>query len=697
MAGCSVDYAQVNQIDKTRRKVLVDLPSYPWMHKRKHWHESRLSKNHRLRRFPHHDLLGVLVEDFNPAEPRWRGIIRLSEIPWRAHHRVQSSTIFPLTGYLAMAIEATFQHAALQDIQLTKASRYELREISVKRSLVIPENEEIEMSLTLKAHKEGTRTSSGQWNDFCIYSWSESTGWSEHCHGLISFVEGEKEHNVIDGERHSRMTRSELEDIITSDDRDCSVEIDCKRAYNMLLKSGLEFGPTFRNIVEAQACAGRCIGTLAASDPASVMPHGFQSQYIVHPAILDSCLHPTFFASTIGNSSSKDLRVPTFVKAISVSHDFSSAPGHQLQIHSLTNTKDSGKDIEASLVVLKGTGECRNTVAEVKGLVASALPSQDTAEGAARGLCYKMQLEPCPDLLLPAQHKNSASDILKGDYDNQQSRDMERAALYYLQEALSAIAESEIDTFQPHHQRLYRCLQKLSGLGNDGHLQFQTPIWLESSTLDKSELLERLRNSDECGQLVCGMGENLPAILRQEIDPLSIMLKDGLLERFYRRIEVLQRGYLFCARWIGKFYSHQNPSLKVLEIGAGTGSATVPILEALSVTGGTPRFARYCFTDISAGFFERAREQLQKWGDLIDYGKLTIEEDPGAQGYEPESFDLVNAANGLHATAKMHETLRNTRKLLKAGGKLVFVETTALSAYQTITFGTLPGMSLFSS
>ncbi|KAK4693024.1 hypothetical protein P7C71_g4290, partial [Lecanoromycetidae sp. Uapishka_2] len=42
----------------------------------------------------------------------------------------------------------------------------------------------------------------------------------------------------------------------------------------------------------------------------------------------------------------------------------------------------------------------------------------------------------------------------------------------------------------------------------------------------------------------------------------------------------------------------------------------------------------------------------------------------------------------------MDETLRNTRKVLKNGGKLLFVETTALSAYQTITFGWWVGQDL---
>lgn len=38
-------------------QVLHDLPSYPWNHKVHHWHESRLNRQHRLRRHRRHDLL----------------------------------------------------------------------------------------------------------------------------------------------------------------------------------------------------------------------------------------------------------------------------------------------------------------------------------------------------------------------------------------------------------------------------------------------------------------------------------------------------------------------------------------------------------------------------------------------------------------------------------------------------------------
>jgi acyl transferase domain-containing protein len=69
-------------------KMLVDLPPYEFNHTNTYWKESRLSKKIRQRDVPRHDLFGAPVADWNPAEPRWRGFWRLSELPWLKDHKV---------------------------------------------------------------------------------------------------------------------------------------------------------------------------------------------------------------------------------------------------------------------------------------------------------------------------------------------------------------------------------------------------------------------------------------------------------------------------------------------------------------------------------------------------------------------------------------------------------------------------------
>jgi NADPH:quinone reductase-like Zn-dependent oxidoreductase len=85
-------------------------------------------------------------------------------------------------------------------------------------------------------------------------------------------------------------------------------------------------------------------------------------------------------------------------------------------------------------------------------------------------------------------------------------------------------------------------------------------------------------------------------------------------------------------------------------------------------------FLEYTFTDISSGFFENARTKLAKWSQRITYKKLDISQDPLAQGFDAEEFDVVIAANVLHATQNMKTTMNNLRLLLKPRGKLVVLE-----------------------
>ena len=87
--------------------------------------------------------------------------------------------------------------------------------------------------------------------------------------------------------------------------------------------------------------------------------------------------------------------------------------------------------------------------------------------------------------------------------------------------------------------------------------------------------------------------------------------------------------------------------MRILEIGGGTGSATLPVLQELSR--GSERSLRldYVFTDISAGFFENASSKLADWKQDITFKKLDIGADPLSQGFKTDSFDLVIASNVL--------------------------------------------------
>jgi SAM-dependent methyltransferase len=130
-------------------------------------------------------------------------------------------------------------------------------------------------------------------------------------------------------------------------------------------------------------------------------------------------------------------------------------------------------------------------------------------------------------------------------------------------------------------------------------------------------------------------------------------------------------------------------TLRVIEIGAGTGSTTSAVLPAL-----TRGRATYTFTDVSELFLDRARDKFKAY-DFVRYGLFNVEQDPHDQGYARHGYDVVIAANVLHATHNLSATLANVRALLAPQGVLVLYEATRQQTWYDITTGLIEGWQRF--
>jgi SAM-dependent methyltransferase len=93
--------------------------------------------------------------------------------------------------------------------------------------------------------------------------------------------------------------------------------------------------------------------------------------------------------------------------------------------------------------------------------------------------------------------------------------------------------------------------------------------------------------------------------------------------------------------------AHANPQMKVLEIGAGTGSATAIFLRTLGRgqdSSKSPKYAHWEYTDISRSFFGEAGKQFALEGDRMGFSTLNIELDPEQQGFECGTYDMIVAS-----------------------------------------------------
>lgn len=129
--------------------------------------------------------------------------------------------------------------------------------------------------------------------------------------------------------------------------------------------------------------------------------------------------------------------------------------------------------------------------------------------------------------------------------------------------------------------------------------------------------------------------------------------------------------------------------IRVLEVGAGTGGTTAHVLAELADAN-----VRYHFTDVSDFFLTRARDRFAGH-DGLSFGIVDLEHPPEAQGVEAGGFDVVVAANVLHATGDLDKTLDHVRRLLAPGGVLMAYEGTAYPRWADISTALIEGWQRF--
>ena len=222
--------------------------------------------------------------------------------------------------------------------------------------------------------------------------------------------------------------------------------------------------------------------------------------------------------------------------------------------------------------------------------------------------------------------------------------------------------------------------------------QLESTIQTYSEPLE--ELIGRLSRFNHVGHLYVEVASNLEAIMKGEISPLELLLQTNLLKDYYEELTTYK-----CALQISTYMdllAHQTPGLQILEVGGGTGAGTRNLVNALSTQPGHPtaqlRCSRYDFTDISAAFLGKAREEFGRFQSQMTFGTLDIERDFVEQGFIQGTYDVVLALGVLHVTTDLASTLKRVRRVLKPGGKLIMQESFNQTGWTMgFVFGLFPG------
>ncbi|KAK7978171.1 polyketide synthase [Apiospora saccharicola] len=730
--GYPVQLLSVNGQDKTSElslppRLLVDLPPYPFNHSssQEYWSESRRSKGWRFRKHPRHDLLGTVVPDWNREEPKWRNFLRVSELPWLKDHLVTGSIVVPGVSYLIMAIEGLRQLYDNDDGEVLKG--FNLRDISISRALQIQEEEDTEIMLSMKKLAESAQADSNIWWEWKVTSYSpHDNSWLEHCRGQIAAETGSSAHiatGPIDAGREAREREASYKTMLSEAASLCnhkSVEI--HRQYADLERVGLVFGPLFRNLTSVRTASsavtgttGQALGTLKVPDIAKAMPAQALSDHVIHPPVFDSLIHLFLFAfqasSTSGGKPLTEPMVPVAIKSVWVSADMEADVGSEFIVHSSARMA-SHKRFGADITAWSKDNEQNPVRLVLRGL--EAIPLQESAAGGAeaREICFNLDWKADVDLLEETGQSETFLRNAVKPHETESAEavnlkrlhDLQLSAAIFIADAVEELAKKPVDEAAlPIHQKKYLAwLRRQADLFANNELIHQDPSWKEirsnPAARDKFITFLETEGGPE-GKLTTRMGRNIVPVLRGEEDALHLMFgMDDLLEQYYRVILGTDKVHAILGSYVDILSHKRGADLRVLEIGAGTGGTTTCVLESLCPSGsrssGDARLLKYTYTDVSAGFFEKAGQKFAKWknGGVLEFRVLDVEKDVEEQGFDEGSYDVVVAANVLHATKDLTNTLSNVRKLLAPGGKLLLQEITQPEFIAgPLCFGQLPG------
>jgi SAM-dependent methyltransferase len=621
--------------------ILADLPRYPW-HNNSFWKESRMIKDWKCAVRNRHPFVGQLISQSTDLDPSWRVMLSVDSMPWLRGHRIKDNIVFPLAGYIVMAVECL--------CQVSKSnSGYELRHIVSHTTMILPETEATEIIINLKRLRL-TDKSLSEWYEFSISSYCNSV-WTNHCHGEVK---------VAKATPIAKQLPQFLE-----------LEVPGTRLYDYFATAGIYFGEEFQRLSNVSSSKSKCEAT------AKIMVPDIHSatEYITHPCTLDACFQLILFASTKSLTKHGDLYIPTLIEEMYISNT-----GGNLNTYAWATEGREGIYPNGTDCMFDGKLAIHVANMHVRKIQESSIP-QNIDTHAAAHMEWLPDFDFVEDKLHVPPQKCSDHDIL-----------LEELVLLCMID--STEISQEYSTEIPHLKKYQAWLQNQVKLSHTGRHKLLS----DCSSLLKLDRMERdaaihkrfLYLQVAPPQLAMATGvmkirEHTTGILKGEEDALQLLMENSILNNIYSTSR-------FPCKQIVQGLSNKKPTLRILEVGAGTGGATVQVLDALNSN--NPKYipgnSIYTFTDISSGFFEQAKARFSDIPNL-DYRILDISKNPLDQGFLANSYDLIIAANCIHATPSLKNTLRNLHSLLRSDGRLLFSEILTSTTSPGFVFGNFSG------
>ncbi|KAI9683713.1 MAG: hypothetical protein M1822_005903 [Bathelium mastoideum] len=603
---------------------------------------------------------------------------------------VHGLTILPAAGIVLLAMEAIRQHLGFE----RQITAYRLKDVLLSKALVIPSDPaNIETQLQLRPSASDFNDSV-IWIEFYLYSCNDSR-WNEIARGHVGadFInQNEYQWKASAFSDRTQKIRERAQERTAC----CNISQSPDRFYEYLQSTGIQYGPAFRLIKKlnthfrqeiASADIQRSEGT--KRDITMIQTCG------MHPTTLDAMFQVACAAASRAGTKICPQMLPTQIKEMWIPilqrNDTAQAVAHVYAEGSDTGLRSTNQLIYA---MDASTGNTLMTANLQLSFISDQTENMIRSNALGRPqLSYHINWKPDPKLLSKKAFQAivgiASSDSLTVEF-NENLAVIEKLCAIVCLRTISCDLQPTLLKAKPHLNRYIEWAKWA--------VQSSEHSMIGAERLAEPELLKMVANVNSKGiegQLVARIVRKMPAILSGTEDALELLFQDSLLDDFYAYGNHAATLYASIAQYMG-LLSYQNPDLCVLEIGAGTGSATAAALKVLlgddAHGSRNPGVREWHFTDISSGFFEAAREKFRPYSTRMKFSVLDIEQDPVAQGFELGSYDVIVASNVFHATKHLGQTLRNARRLLKPDGILVLYEVVRPDLlYPGLVFGLLPG------
>lgn len=668
----------------------VPLPTYAWQRESFWIDETSAATNRRQRRRRDGKPAYPLLQQYlSPAGREagqiryWEGEISLTQFPWLGDHRVAGRPILPAAAMILTALAAAEE--ALGDATLGECEFVEAIFLDPERPRTL--------QLSIAA------TSSDQ--VFELFSLAEgadnrNNGWRKHAFGSIAVSASAEAspHFDLDAARGG-----------------CRRTIPGAAHYRATQAIGLDYGPTFQMIDTIWVGDGEAISSLVPS-PAIVAE---QSDYGIHPATLDACFQ-TMLAILPQETEPLPMWLPERIQGARLWSQ--PEPGELLWARVVARPgSGSGSSIVGDAFLMAESGRI---VLEVTGLslrrVERALHDANDMFFEARWLHRSLPIAPQSGSEEFAPLPEQLASVLRSARSERVPIErvlgaragLDRLAGQYIITAFQALGFSfsvgrrfradelitELSIALNHLRLITRLLGILSDDGVLGAAGDDWEVLATPSIEDPDRLCFDLATEypefQVDLQLFRRCGANLAEALLGRINAVELLFSSEaveFLQAFYNASPFLEVANLRVRRGVEEIVERlpAGRTLRVLELGAGLGGLTGHVLPVLPAGR-----ARFTFTDVSPFYLSRARGRFGHFPS-VDYELLDLEKDPIAQGFAAHSFDLILAANVLHATRDLRRTLANVRRLLAPSGSMILIEESRPGRYVDLIFGLTDG------